>query len=61
MFGYHLHDNIESEKNNGKSLLLESFLFDYDFNGIPYQCPYNEQKDTFDLGKIIKSLNLNMN
>ncbi len=60
MFGYDIHDNVESEIPKSRSLLIESFLFDYDFNGIPYQCPYHEQKDTFDLGKIIKSLGLKL-
>lgn len=58
MFGYKIHNNIKSENPLSHSHLFNSFLFDYDFNGVPFECPYNEQKDTFDLNKIIKSLDL---
>lgn len=58
MFGYSLHDNIIASDPSGRTKLVDSYLFDYEFNGFIHQCPYNSQEEMFDLNKIKKSVNI---
>lgn len=55
VFGYDLHDNIAAEIPQGVKM-PESYLFDYSFSGITYECPYIDQID-FDIPEIMESIN----
>ena len=55
-FGYDLHTNIVATPPKHKPKLINSYLFDYNFEGWPEQCPYDSPLEMFDLEKIIKSI-----
>lgn len=55
MFGYDIHENIEANKvENFK--LPDSYLFDYNFEGITHECPYKNEDEIFDVDQIIASI-----
>ena len=55
IFGYDLHTNIVANSPKHKPKLIDSYLFDYNFEGWAEQCPYDNPLEMFDLEKIIKS------
>jgi hypothetical protein len=56
MFGYDLHSNIIANPPKYKPKLINSYLFDYSFEGIPTQCPYDNVLEMFDLEKLNESI-----
>jgi hypothetical protein len=56
MFGYDLHSNIIANSPKYKPKLINSYLFDYSFEGIPTQCPYDNVLEMFDLEKLNESI-----
>lgn len=57
VFGYELHDNIKAASPKYKPKLIDSYLFDYSFEGRPEQCPYDSPEDMFSLAEITESIN----
>lgn len=57
VFGYNMHANIEAKLPTEHSKLIDSYLFDYSFEGKHYECPFIEGVDIFDRGKVYRSLN----
>lgn len=55
VFGYDIHTNIETTKPHNFKL-PGSYLFDFDFNGIEYEYPFDEGEELFNLDKIIESI-----
>lgn len=55
-FGYALHDNIVARPPKGNVKMIDSYLFDYSFDGIVHECPYMDQEEMFDLNQIYKSI-----
>jgi len=55
VFGYDMHTNIETVKPQNFKL-PQSYLFDFDFNGVEHEYPFNENDDLFDIGKIFDSI-----
>ena len=55
IFGYNCHDNIIA-KPIPNFKLPGSYLFDYDFYGITYECPYKTEEEMFDTQEIIDSV-----
>jgi hypothetical protein len=55
-FGYSLHDNIVANKPTNSVKLPNSYLFDYGFEGAPYECPYMSLEEMFDIDQIIKDI-----
>ena len=56
-FGYDIHTNIKALPPNGNTKLVDSYFFDYSFDGILHECPYgniNEMFDYEELDKIIQ-------
>jgi len=56
IFGYDIHTNIQANKPAGNVKMVDSYLFDYSFEGIVHECPYNNVNEMFDLNNIFKSL-----
>ena len=56
LFGYDLHDNIIANPPKNEPKLINSYLFDYNFEGILHESPYMEGEDLFSVEKIINSL-----
>jgi len=55
-FGYELHDNILAKPPKGNVKLIDSYLFDYSFDGIVHECPYMDFQEMFDINDIYKSI-----
>ena len=55
VFGHDLHDNIvANQKEDFK--LPDSYLFNYNFEGIVHECPYKDESEMFDVDDIIGSI-----
>jgi hypothetical protein len=57
VFGYHVHANIQAFPSKHNVKLINSYLFDYSFDGPAYECPYNSVDEMFDLSSIVRALN----
>jgi hypothetical protein len=55
MFGYNTHKNIIAKLPNTVKL-PDSYLFDYNFNGLTHECPLIDT-DIFDIDEIIYNIN----
>jgi hypothetical protein len=55
-FGYKMHKNIIANEPDGNTKLVNSYFFDYSFNGEIIECPYNNMNKIFDLDTIIKNI-----
>lgn len=55
VFGYDIHTNIETTKPHNFKL-PGSYLFDFDFNGVEYEYPFDSDEELFDLDKVIESI-----
>ena len=55
-FGYKMHNNIVANNHSESIKLIDSYLFDYSFDGILHECPYNNVEEMFDINQIIKTL-----
>lgn len=55
VFGYELHNNIVA-KQPVNFKLPDSYLFDYNFEGVTYECPYKSEDEMFDADTIIDSI-----
>jgi len=55
-FGYDMHKNVKALPPKGTTKLIDSYLFDYSFEGILHECPYNDVNDMFDLKQIDNAL-----
>jgi len=47
-FGYSLHSNIKALPPKGETKMVDSYLFDYSFDGVLHECPYQDVNDMFD-------------
>ena len=56
MFGYDMHSNIIANPPKYKPKLINSYLFDYSFEGSPTQCPYANVLEMSDLEKLNESI-----
>tara|TARA_R110000824_G_scaffold60345_4_gene161387 strand:- start:6922 stop:7815 length:894 start_codon:yes stop_codon:yes gene_type:complete len=55
VFGYKLHDNIKPRVEFPEGT-IDSYFYDYDFNGIVHQCPYSNLQELHDIEAIVKSV-----
>ena len=55
-FGYDLHLNIEAKPPKGNVKMIDSYIFDYSFDGIAHECPYMDASEMFDINDIFKSI-----
>lgn len=58
VFGYDMHTNIETIKPHNFKL-PGSYLFDFDFNGVEHEYPFNENEDLYDVGSIFSAIEKN--
>jgi hypothetical protein len=56
VFGYTVHNNIMANKPSGTVKLQGSYLFDYQFSGEHYECPYMDVSEMFNIDEVINSL-----
>jgi hypothetical protein len=55
-FGYDMHSNIIAKPPKGNVKMIDSYLFDYSFDGIAHECPYMDVNEMFDINEIFKSI-----
>lgn len=55
-FGYDMHTNIQALPPKGQTKLIDSYLFDYSFDGQVHECPYQDLSEMFDMDAIDKIL-----
>lgn len=55
VFGYKMHDNIVANQKP-EFKLPDSYLFNYNFEGITHECPYTDESEMFNVDEIIDSL-----
>lgn len=55
-FGYEMHTNIKSLPPNGQTKMIDSYLFDYSFDGQLHECPYQDLSEMFDMDVVDKIL-----
>jgi hypothetical protein len=51
-FGYDIHNNLDAAKPKGNVKMVDSYLFDYSFDGIIHECPYNDVSEMFNINDI---------
>jgi hypothetical protein len=55
-FGYNMHSNIVANPPVGNVKLIDSYLFDYSFDGIAHECPYMDASEMFNIEEIFKTI-----
>lgn len=55
-FGYPLHNNILAKPPKGNVKMIDSYLFDYSFDGVAHECPYTDYTEMFDIDQIYNSI-----
>jgi ADP-heptose:LPS heptosyltransferase len=55
VFGYDMHTNIETIKPHNFKL-PGSYLFDFDFNGVEHEYPFDDNEDLYDINEIFKAI-----
>ena len=55
-FGYELHSNVMANPPKNDIKMIDSYLFDYSFDGVSYECPYMDASEIFNLDDIFKSI-----
>lgn len=58
-FGYDLHNNIIAAPPPGNVKLIDSYLFDYSFDGMVHECPYNDVTEMFNINSLLTSIDKN--
>jgi hypothetical protein len=57
VFGYDMHTNIETNKPRNFKL-PGSYLFDFDFNGIEKEYPFDTDEEIFDIDQIFEYIDI---
>jgi len=57
VFGYAIHDNILANKETKKPDLRNALFTKYNISGALHEFPYESERDIFDVGTIIDSIN----
>lgn len=55
-FGYRMHNNIVANSPSGTNKLIDSYIFDYSFDGTVHECPYNDVHEMFNVDKILQTI-----
>jgi hypothetical protein len=55
-FGYSLHNNIVANLPTDTTKLIDSYLFDYSFDGISHECPYYSLDEMFNTQNILENI-----
>jgi ADP-heptose:LPS heptosyltransferase len=53
IFGYELHENITPKITHPEGN-IQSYLFDYSFNGVIHECPYSSLEEIFDITPVLQ-------
>jgi len=56
LFGYEIHKNIKAKLPKKSNQLLNSYIYDYQFENNTYECPYLNTNEIFNIKEILKEL-----
>lgn len=57
VFGYDIHNNIVANPpKNGGLKLIDSYMFDYNLDGVLHECPYINVSEMFNIDDIYNSI-----
>ena len=56
VFGYNIHNNIIANPPKNNTKLIDSYMFDYNLDGILHECPYIDASEMFNLSDIYNSI-----
>jgi ADP-heptose:LPS heptosyltransferase len=56
VFGYELHTNVVAAEPKYRPKLIDSYLFDYSFEGRPEQCPYDSPEEMFSFRELVEHI-----
>jgi hypothetical protein len=59
VFGYSMHRNIKANLKDEDFKLIDSYIFDYNFNGALHECPLKTPTEMFNVDEIIDSFKPN--
>lgn len=51
-FGYKMHQNVKAQQPANGTKLVDAYLFDASFEGVPHECPYKDVNEMFNLDQI---------
>lgn len=55
-FGYEMHNNIVANPPTDSVKLVDSYLFDYSFEGVTHECPYFSLDEMFNIDEILETI-----
>ena len=55
-FGYDSHVNLQAAPPPGNVKMVDSYLFDYSFEGIIHECPYNDVSEMFNVKDVFRAI-----
>lgn len=55
-YGYRMHKNIVANQPKGTNKLIDSYVFEYQFDGVVHECPYNDLSEIFNINEVINSI-----
>ena len=58
VFGYTMHTNVVANPPKYKPKLINSYLFDYSFDGEAIQCPYDNVLEMFNLEELNEAIKI---
>ena len=56
VFGYDLHTNLQAKAPKFAPKLINSYLFDYSFDGAAIQCPYDSPEEIFSIKELVEHI-----
>lgn len=54
IFGYDIHNNIIANPPKGGTKAVDSYLYDYSFDGILHECPYIDHREMFNIDELTR-------
>lgn len=55
-FGYKMHQNVKALPPQSGAKLVDAYLFDASFEGVPHECPYKDVNEMFNLDTLKKAI-----
>lgn len=55
-FGYDIHINVIANPPKKEIKMVDSYLFDYSFDGIAHECPYYDVSEMFDIKDVYQAI-----
>jgi hypothetical protein len=52
-YGYKIHNNIVANEPRGNNKMIDSYIFEYQFDGIVHECPYDDFSEMFNVNQIL--------